>query len=354
MERRVFCSSVSNQGCSGVKGTMNEPNPNHPNHPPRTLLLLAFAVIYVVWGSTYLAIRVVVETMPPFLSAAARFLIAGVLFLAFLVWRGMPFPGRREWQLASVTGLLLCVGGNGLVVWAEKSISSGLAALLVALTPVWFALLDWVRPGGKRPEVKTVLGIAIGFAGVILLVNGRSGADSNAGSLIAALAVVAAGISWAVGSLYARYAGRAESPWMNAAAQMICGGAGLLVLSLALGEPSQVQWNAISARSIVAFVYLIVFGSWLGFSTYVWLLRVSTPSRVSTYAYVNPIIAVFLGWLILGETVSGRMLIGACVVVAGVVAITLPSSILTDLSTRSGLRSAAAGRQTFATCPDRE
>ena len=315
-------------------------------------MLLAFAVIYVVWGSTYLAIRVVVETMPPFLSAAARFLVAGMLFLAFLVWRGVPVPTAREWKHATVTGLLLCVGGNGLVVWAEKSISSGLAALLVALTPVWFALLDWIRPGGKRPEFKTVLGIGIGFAGVILLVKGRSAADSNGGSLIASLAVVVAGISWAAGSLYARHAGKAGSPWMNAAAQMICGGAALLVLSVVLAEPPRVQWSAISARSIIALIYLIVFGSWLGFSTYVWLLRASTPSRVSTYAYVNPVIAVFLGWLILGETVSGRMITGALIVVAGVVAITLPSS--TGLAGKVSFGTSGANRRSFVACPDQE
>jgi drug/metabolite transporter (DMT)-like permease len=262
-----------------------------------------------------------------------------------------------------VTGGLLCVGGNGLVVWAEKSISSGLAALLVALTPMWFALLEWIRPGGKRPDFKTVLGIAIGFGGVILLVNGRSTADSNGGSLTAALAVVAAAISWAAGSLYAKYTGKAGSPWMGAAAQMICGGAGLLVVSVLLGEPMRFEFSTISARSLVAFVYLIVLGSWLGFSTYVWLLRASTPSRVSTYAYVNPVIAVFLGWLVLGETVSGRMLAGALVVVAGVVAITLPPSILSDLARKAGFRplhgrtahaATETARRNFAACPDRE
>jgi drug/metabolite transporter (DMT)-like permease len=345
-------------GSSGVKGTMNEPNPNRPGPHPRTLVLLAFAVIYIVWGSTYLAIRVVVETMPPFLSAAARFLVAGGLFVGFLAWRGLPLPTRAEWKLAAVTGLLLCVGGNGLVVWAEKSISSGLAALLVALTPVWFASLEWIRPGGKRPDFKTVVGIVIGFVGVILLVKGRSAADSNGGSLWAALAVVAAGISWAAGSLYSKHAGKAGSPWMNAAAQMICGGVGLLVLSAAVGEPVRTDWSAISGRSVVALVYLVVFGSWLGFSTYVWLLRASTPSLVSTYAYVNPVIAVFLGWLILGETVSGKMFAGALVVVAGVVAITVPRTIVADLLNKFGSRrstsSKLAERPGFVTCPDRE
>jgi drug/metabolite transporter (DMT)-like permease len=337
---------------------MNEPNssPSHPSdppHPAKTLVFLAFAVIYVVWGSTYLAIRIVVETMPPFLSAAARFLVAGGALLAFLVWRGMRLPTSTEWKSAAVTGFLLLAAGNGAVVWAEKSISSGLAALLVALAPVWFALLDWMRPAGKRPALKTVIGIVIGFLGVILLVNGRSAADSNGGSLIASLAVVGAGISWAAGSLYSKHVGKVGSPWTNAAAQMICGGVALLILSVLANEPQDFAWNQVSHRSIIALVYLIIFGSWLGFSTYVWLLQVSTPSKISTYAYVNPVIAVFLGWLVLGETVSGKMLAGALVVVAGVIAITIPSSFMADLCNRSASASRSE-RPGFVACPDRD
>ncbi len=334
---------------------MNQATENQPHRPSRTLVLLAFAVIYVVWGSTYLAIRVVVETMPPFLSAAARFLVAGVLFFAFLAARGMPLPGLVDWKRAAITGTLLCVGGNGLVVWAEKSISSGLAALLVALTPIWFALLDWVRPGGKHPRLNTIIGIAIGFTGVILLVSGRSVADSNGNSLMAALMVVLAAISWAAGSLYTKHVGSGGSPWMNAAGQMICGGVGLLIVSLLLGEPSTTNWAGISARSTFALIYLVVFGSWLGFSTYVWLLRVSTPSRVSTYAYVNPVIAVFLGWLVLGETLSGRMLAGALIVVLGVIAITMPASLVPDLMDKLFSRPPRAkASEGFVTCPNRD
>jgi drug/metabolite transporter (DMT)-like permease len=244
----------------------------------------------------------------------------------------------------------LCVGGNGLVVWAEKFISSGLAALLVALTPVWFALLEWLRPRGTRPDFKTILGIVIGFGGVILLVQGRSAADSNGHSLVAALAVVAAGISWAAGSLYSKHAGKAGSVWMNAAAQMICGGVGLLVLSAILGEPTYTDWAAISERSILALLYLVVFGSWLGFSTYVWLLRASTPSLVSTYAYVNPVIAVFLGWLVLGETVHGRMLAGALVVVAGVITITMPAAVLRDAIEKFGSRKSRSANLPAPAC----
>jgi drug/metabolite transporter (DMT)-like permease len=321
------------------------------------LILLAFAVIYVVWGSTYLAIRVVVETIPPFFSAAVRFLVAGVLLMGFLALRKTPLPNAAQWRHSLVSGLLLSLGGNGLVVWAEQSISSGLAALLVALAPVWFALLEWLRPGGKAPQLRTVIGIVIGFAGVILLVSGRSASDSHNGSLWAALAVVVAGVLWAGGSLYSKYSPNHGSPWMNAAAQMVCGGAGLLVVALILGEPFRADWSAVSTRSTIALLYLIVFGSWIGFTAYVWLLGVSTASRVSTYAYVNPVIAVFLGWLVLGERVSGRMFWGALVVLVGVITITLPKGTFAAFRDRlkrlSPFRTAERGSP-FVACPDRE
>ena len=288
--------------------------------PARTLLYLAFAIVYVVWGSTYLAIRVTVETFPPFLSGAARFLIAGGALLVILRLRGVPWPNAPQWRRSIVAGVLMLVGGNGLVVWAEKSISSGFAALLVALTPIWFALLDWARPAGVRPKSKTVLGALVGFSGIVLLVNGEVRVN---GAWLAAMAVIVAGMCWAGGSLYSKHAPSTESPWMNAATQMVSGGAGLLMVALLLGEPFRTDWSAISSRSLFALGYLIVFGSWIAFSAYVWLLQVSTPSRVSTYAYVNPMIAVFLGWALLGEQVTGRMFMGMLVIVAGVIIITI-------------------------------
>lgn len=293
---------------------------SNTTRPAKALLILAFAILYLVWGSTYLAIRVTVETLPPFLSGAARFLTAGGALLIFLRMRGMPWPDALQWKRSTIAGMFMLVGGNGLVVWAEKSISSGLAALLVALTPIWFALLEWARPGGIRPQGRTVFGVLIGFGGIVLLVNGEAGAN---GTWLAALAVVVAGISWAGGSLYSKHAPGTASPWMNAATQMLSGGAGLLVVGLLFGEPLRTDWSAISARSLYALGYLVVFGSWIAFSAYVWLLQVSTPSRVSTYAYVNPVIAVFLGWALLGEQVTSRMFFGMLVIVAGVIIITI-------------------------------
>ncbi len=302
-------------------------------------LILAFAILYVFWGSTYLAIRVTVQTLPPLLSSAARFLIAGGAMLVFLRLRGVPLPNALQWRRAGVAGLLMLVGGNGLVVWAEKSISSGLAALLVALTPIWFALLDWARPAGVRPQGKTVLGVLIGLSGIVLLVNGEARVD---GLWLGALAVIIAGICWAAGSLYSKHMPSTDSPWMNAATQMVSGGLGLLVVGLLLREPARTDWSAVEARSLFALGYLIVFGSWIAFSAYVWLLQVCSAARVSTYAYVNPAIAVFLGWALLGEQVTGRMFLGMLVIVVGVIIITLqkrpqePGRLPTRNAVRSG------------------
>lgn len=291
----------------------------------RTLLITAFVIVYIVWGSTYLAIRVAVETMPPFLLAGLRFLVAGTLMFVWLRLRGVPMPNRSQWTHAALAGTLMLLSGNGLVVWAEKSISSGLAALIVAMTPVWFALLDWLRPAGKRPAMHSVIGIAVGFGGVALLVSGH-GASGTAASQNpwGVAAVMLAGLSWAAGTLWARYNAKPESPWMNAALQMICGGAGLLVVSAILGEPARFHFTQISPASWLAWAYLVVFGSWIAFSAYVWLLKATTPARLATYAYVNPVIAVFLGRLILGEPLGVRALWAAAVILAGVAITTLP------------------------------
>ena len=286
---------------------------------------MAFGTVYVVWGSTYLAIRVAVETMPPFLLAAMRFLAAGGAMFVWLRWKGVAMPNRKEWFHAAIAGVLMLLGGNGLVVWAEQTVTSSLTALLVALTPVWFAVLDWSRPAGKRPAPHTLAGILIGFAGVALLVGGRNASSvSAAQNPWAVAALVLAGISWAAGSLWARYNAKPESPWMNAAAQMICGGAALLLLSLFQGEPAHFHWAQVSTSSWLALSYLIVFGSGIAFSAYVWLLKASTPARVATYAYVNPVIAVLLGRLLLNEPLGARALWAATIILAGVIITTLP------------------------------
>ena len=310
-------------------------NTENKSEHSAALVIAAFAVIYVVWGSTYLAIRVAVETLPAFVSAGVRFLIAGGVMFTVLSARGISRPTRVQWQYAFVTGTLMLVGGNGLVVWAERTLSSGFTALIVALAPVWFALLDWLRPNGVRPQFKTVVGIVLGFVGVALLVKARGASFGFQGQWAATCAIIVAGVCWAGGSLYAKYKPNTSSPWMTAAAQMICGGAGLLLVGVLLGEPFRTNWQAVNVRSLTALAYLVVFGSWIGFTAYVWLLRVSTPARISTYAYVNPLIAVLLGWLLLGEKVSLGMLGGAAVILAGVIIITVPPGLVVSGARRA-------------------
>lgn len=291
----------------------------------RALLLSAFVTVYIVWGSTYLAIRIAVETLPPFLLAGARFLAAGVLMLGWLRLRGTPLPDKTRWLHSGIAGVLMLLGGNGLVVWAEQTVSSSMAALLVALTPVWFALLDWTHPAGKRPAASTWAGIVVGFTGVTLLVTGHHSSSAMLSqNPWGVAALTAAGFFWAAGSLWSRYHAKSESPWMNAALQMICGGGALLLVSACQGEPAHFHFAQVSLRSLLALLYLVVFGSWIAFSAYVWLLKASTPARVTTYAYVNPVIAVLLGCLCLDEPLGIRTLWAAAVILAGVIITTLP------------------------------
>jgi drug/metabolite transporter (DMT)-like permease len=210
--------------------------------------------------------------------------------------------------------------GNGGVNWAEQKVSSGLAALIIAGTPLWFALFDWLRPGGTRPTLQTVLGIAVGFSGVLMLVGSRSALRGAASEFTGVVALVFASVAWAIGSLYTKYAPKPESPMMVAAQQMIAGGIILALGGLALGET--LDTTRVSTRSLAAFVYLTFIGSLVAYSTYAWLLKATTPARLSTYAYVNPVIAVFLGWALGGETLTGQMLAAAAVIVLGVVIIT--------------------------------
>lgn len=296
--------------------------------PSRTGLLLAFATIYIVWGSTYLAMRVAIETLPPFLMAGIRFLIAGSALFAWLRYRGEPLPEKIHWRNAGVSGLLMLMGGNGLVVWSEQSVSSGLASVLVGLTPVWFASLEWLRPGGQRPDWRTITGILIGFSGVFLLATGRESATHGpaTASLWCMAALMLAGISWAGGSLFAKYNRAHRSPWMNAAMQMLWGGAALLLLGMGTGEGGRWHWERITLQSKLALGYLIVFGSWIGFSAYVWLLKHSKPAHVATYAYVNPVVALFLGWFLVGELLTSQLLWATGLILAGVVITTLPKT----------------------------
>lgn len=289
--------------------------------PALPKVLAAFAAVYVVWGSTYLAIRYAIETLPPFLMAGGRFLLAGGALYAFVRLRGTPRPPWVHWRSAAVVGGLLLTVGNGGVVWAERTVPSGVVALLVAMVPLWMTLMEWLRPGGRRPAGRTVAGLAIGFAGMVLLV-GPLEAGGGGVDLAGAATVLVATLAWAAGSIYSRGAALPDDPLLATGMEMIAGGALLAAVGLARGELGSFDPGAVSTASAVAFAYLVTFGSLVGFTAYVWLLRVSTPARVSTYAYVNPVVAVLLGWMIAGEALNARIAGAAAVIVAAVAMIT--------------------------------
>ncbi len=294
----------------------------HRHAAERAEIVLAFAAIYVIWGSTYLAIRFAIETLPPLLMAAVRFLIAGAVLYAWVRARGTPAPRRDEWLATTIVGGLLLLGGNGAVVWAEQRVPSGVTALLVALVPLWMVLLEWRGRGGARPDAGTVAGLALGLGGLLLLVGPEQvlggGHIDHAGAVVLALGT----LSWAAGSLYSRHAHLPAAPMLATAMEMLCGGALLLVAAGVRGEFAQADLGAISLRSALSFAYLVVFGSLVAFTAYIWLLRATTPARASTYAYVNPVVAMLLGWALAGEPLSPRTLLAAAVIVTAVVLIT--------------------------------
>lgn len=287
--------------------------------PTRAAILTAYAVVYVVWGSTYLAIRVAIETLPPLLMAGTRFLIAGALLYLWARLRGAGRPSLANWRAGAVVGGFLLLGGNGAVVWAEQSVPSSIAALLVAMLPVWMVLLEWLGPDRKRPTARVVGGVLLGFAGVAVLVG--PGALEGEGNvhLLGAIALVLGSLSWAIGSLYSRRAPLPAAPALGSGIQMLSGGLLLVVAGLLAGEGAHgIELAQVSATSLAAVAYLIVFGSIIGFSAFVWLLRVEPPSRVATYAYVNPVVAVALGWLFAGERLAPPTLLAAAIIIGAV------------------------------------
>lgn len=290
----------------------------------RALIILAFAAIYVLWGSTYLAIRYAIDTLPPFLMAGSRFLIAGTILFAWAAVSGERIRAAlSQWPKALLLGAMLLLAGNGGVTWAEKYIATGLAALLVASEPLWVVLLNWGITR-HRPNTKVLLGVFIGLAGVALLVGGdfgRADASSKMG-LISAGVVLLAGFSWAAGSVYANHRPIKAPTSIASGMQMLGGGLLLLVLAVVAGDVQRLNLAKASWVSIGAVCYLIVFGSLVAFTAYSWLLRNVTPARAATYAYVNPVVAVLLGWSIASEPLTLRMLLAAAIIVGSVVLIT--------------------------------
>ncbi len=266
-------------------------------------IILGFAAIYIIWGSTYLAIRIGVETIPPFFMASVRFTVAGILFYLYGRIKKAEKPKTKHWITTSIVGILLLVGGNGLVSWAEVVVPSGLTALLIAMVPLWIVLFDAIHPKGTRPTLTAIGGLLLGFIGVAALIN-----PTNIGGLaeidyFGAVLIIFASIFWAAGSIYAKHAEMPKSMIVASGMQMIVAGVVLLILSSLTGELNQFTFESITYKAWMSLLYLITFGS-VGYGAYIWLLQVTEPSKVATYAYVNPIIALILGNLIASERIS--------------------------------------------------
>ncbi|MFO7445767.1 MAG: EamA family transporter [Ignavibacteriaceae bacterium] len=280
-------------------------------------LVAAFAAVYTIWGSTYLAIRFAIETLPPFFMAGIRFIAAGLILFAFAMYKSPSKIKTVHWKSSFIIGGFLLLGGNGGVVWAEQFVPSGLTAVLVATVPIWVVIISWISKKGDKPSVKITSGVILGFAGLIFLINPFNINGGNV-NLTGIAAILFASLSWAAGTVYTRNAVQPESKLVAIAMQMLAGGTLLFLVSLITGEISKVDIEGVSFRSFAALNYLIFFGSIIGFSSYIWLIGAAGPSRASTYAYVNPVVAIFLGWLMADEIINIRIIIATAVIIFSV------------------------------------
>lgn len=284
-------------------------------------VILAFIAVCVIWGSTYLAIRFVIETAPPFFTAGTRWVIAGVLLYGVTRLRGAPRPSKSHWVSAFAIGGLMLLGGHGAVVWAEQWIPSGLTSILVATVPLWVALVEAVNYR-RRPDAMVLIALIIGFFGVVMLVEDMPTLGEGVMGPVVAVVVLLGALAWGSGSFYSRKAKMPDSHFTGVAMQMIVGGFLLFSASIATGEPRSLQLANMSQRSFAALVYLVIFGSLVAFTSYIWLLKQAAPSRVATYAYINPIVALLLGWAFAEELPTIRSLVAATIILISVAVIT--------------------------------
>lgn len=281
----------------------------------RWKIAIAFFAVYVFWGMTYLAMRVAVEDIPPYLMAGSRFVLAGVVLFIGARGRGDPAPSARQWRAAAVVGAFLLLGGNASVAWAEQRVPSGLAALLIGVMPIWMVGLEWLRRGAP-PSKQVVAGLLLGAAGVGLLVLPQG--DGKGMDLLGAGVLILAAASWAWGSVISKSAPLPKSPFLATSLEMIAGGVLCLLVAVLSGELEGFQVSKVTGRATMAWLYLVVFGSLVAFTAYIWLLGVTSIAKVGTYAYVNPIVAVLLGWAVLGEPVTWRTVVAAAIILLGV------------------------------------
>jgi drug/metabolite transporter (DMT)-like permease len=298
-------------------------------HASRAQIIAAFASIYLVWGSTYLAIRYAIETIPPFIMGGACFLVSGALLYVWARYRGAPRPTRLHWRNAAIAGAFLLLGGNGAVVWAEQYVPSGLTALLVSILPFWLVIIEWVRPPRRRPSGLVLVGLVLGFIGIIVLIGPANIGGQGDIPLLGALVLILGSLSWAIGSFWSRDAELPRSGLLTTGMEMLGGGVLLLLVGVLSGELSQFDMHQVSKASTIGLAYLITFGSLIGFTSYIWLLDKVSPAHLGTYAYVNPVVAVLLGWAIAGEKLSIRTGVAAAIVICAVALITSARSSTT-------------------------
>jgi drug/metabolite transporter (DMT)-like permease len=277
---------------------------------------LAFAIIYVVWGSTYLAIAYAIESIPPLLMMGLRSVAAGGLLYGWARLRGAAAPAGRAWRAAAIAGAFLFLGSHGLLAWAEQRVPTGLAALIVTTGTFWMILVEWAWPGGRRPAMGAVAGALLGMSGVALLVGGGGAVD-----VVGAVALTVAALLWSIGSLYGRSAPLPKSPAQATGMQLLAGGALLIAAAGATGELGRFDPGAVDARAVLALLYLIVFGSVVAFTAYVWLMRKTDAVKVSTHNFVNPVVAVLLGVVVADETLTPRMLVAGGIILVAVMLI---------------------------------
>lgn len=281
-------------------------------------VMLAMAAIYVIWGTTYLAIRYAVETIPPLLMMAMRHLSAGTVLYAWTRWRGTPAPRLREWGSAVIVGTILFLGGHGSLAWAEQRVPSGIAAVLVATLPMFILLLSRSTGTEMSFSKRALAGVALGFAGVLVLFGPDVFRHSESLNVLGAVVVLVGNFLWALGTIVTRKVKMPESATLSAAMQMLAGGASLGVAGVFSGEAGRLHFSAVTMQSWLSLLYLAVFGSLVAFTAYTWLHTVEKPSRVSTYAYVNPVVAVVVGWALAGEPIGWFTVVAMIVILIGV------------------------------------
>lgn len=292
----------------------------------RTRVVAAFAAVYVLWGSTYLFIKYAVETIPPFFMGATRFLIAGLVLYVAARWRGAPAPSRAEWRVSAITGLLMLGIGNGSVIWAAQMVPSGIVALIIAGVPLWIVLADWIGPSGTRPRAPVVLGVGMGLVGMAILIGPRILVGRGNVDPVGALVLLLGSMSWAIGSIVTRHRERPKSALVSVALQMIAAGVAFSVATVAFGELPRFSMDNVTLRSVIAWVYLIICGSLIAYTAYIYLLGAVSPAKAATYAYVNPVIAVVLGRAFAHEALGLRTIVAATVILTGVAIITATQS----------------------------